>query len=247
MFCRLCAERALEKHERCPLCRQEAKLETLQAQHLVNMRVNSLTVCCERKCGWYGRCDARRAHAKVCPVARVEFSAHFRGDAGWTLEETCDHQLVVVSLCVGGAAADYNERQGLSPTRMVRLGCVIAGVNGTRGDCNELQYLLQKSACSPDGYSVVFKQPTEFCITVVRKSRCLGLELGLTQADSFLEIRAVMPDGAVMDHNRSNSRERLKSRDRILEVNGVHGSGRELLRCIAQNTDACTMRICRLP
>jgi len=247
MFCRVCAERSLQKDRRCPLCRQSVEPAELKAQHLVNLRVNSLEVCCPRRCGWYGRLDQRRAHMKSgCSAATTEFTVRLRGNAGCTLEKTSDQKLVVLALAAEGAAAGHNGQTGLCSTRKIRPGCVVADVDGIRGDMHELTYLLERCARNEGCYSVVFKQPMEFCTTVVRNSRELGLELGVPRVDAFLEIRAVMPEGAVEDHNRSNTKERLKSRDRILEVNGFQGSGRELLKYM-RTSESCTMRICRLP
>jgi len=248
LFCRVCAERCLQKDRRCPLCRQSVEPADLKAQHLVNMRVNSLQVCCPRRCGWHGRFDQRRVHMKTdCCAATTEFTVCLRGHAGCTMEKTADQKLVVLALAAEGAAAGHNDGQNeLCSTRKIRPGCVVVEVEGVRGDMHELVYLLDKSARKDRSYLVVFKQPMEFCTTVVRNSRELGLELGVPRVDTFLEIRAVMPQGAVQDHNRSNTKEMLKTRDRILEVNGVQGSGRELLKCI-QTSASCTMRICRLP
>jgi len=183
----------------------------------------------------------------VCSVARAtEFTVRLRGDAGWSLEETSDQRLVVSSLDVAGASSEYNAMSGVCPTRKIRLGCVIAEVDGIRGDGHELLYLLEKALGHGGGYSVVFKQPTEFMTTVARNSKSLGLELALTEVDTFLRIQEILPQGAVMEHNRSNAREELKSFDRIIEVNGIQGSGRDLLKCI-RDSEVCTMRICRLP
>jgi len=267
-FCRLCVERSLEKNKSCPLCRQSATPEALQPQPLLNLRVNSLVVCCDRRCGWHGRCDERRAHAKACPVARAtEFTARLHGEAGWQLEETHNGQLMVRSLGDEGstmsadgevagrrgslmvsslAVAKHNARFASCPTRRIRVGCVIAEVNGQRGDPRELLFLLDKLAQRECGYAVVLKQPLEFSTTVIRNSKSMGLELKYREAHECLEINAVMPEGAVMEHNRGNTRERLKSHDMILEVNGVQGTAPDMLKAM-QSSETCALRVCRLP
>lgn len=247
VFCRLCIERALEGDPKCPTCRRRGEIGTYAANHLVNLRVNSTVVCCERRCGWYGRRDARWQHAKVCPVrAAYEFVIPLRGHLGLNLETTTNQHLVVGCLSDTGAALDYNKRVEHDISRQIRPGCDIVEANGIRGDCHELLYVMQRTAKQNGLQLLVFKRPTEFCTTVTRNSKEFGLELALKEAgSSFLEILSVIPGGAVMDHNSNNADEKLKSHDRIVEVNGVRGDGRDILRCM-QRSDTCEMRICRL-
>jgi len=246
-FCRLCVERSMQKNMSCPLCRQSASPETLQPKPLLNMRVNSLVVFCDRKCGWHGRCDERRAHAKVCPVARAtDFTVGLHGEAGWRLEETRSGQLMVTALGDDGAVAKHNTRFASVLARRIRLGDIIVEVNGVRGDAREFSFLLAKLSQRECGFAVVLKHSEEFSTTVVRNSKSMGLELKFSEAHECLEIESVMPEGAVMEHNRGNTRERLKSHDMILEVNGVQGSGWELLKII-QGSETCALRVCRVP
>lgn len=256
------------------MCRQEISLEDLSCHHLVNMRVNAVIVCCERKCGWYGRVDARRAHAKVCEIRKaVEFSAVLSSPPpvaskladpsagvlsvrpaiellrglGLNLETTTGDNLVVGSICDIGPVADHNEAVADFPLRLITAGCDIVEANGIRGDCQELLYVMQKTARRHEPHRLVFKRSTEFCTTVKRNDKEFGLELALRDGgSSFLEILSVIPGGAVMDHNTENAERELKRRDRIVEVNGVRGVGREILQCM-RNSDTCQMRIFRLP
>merc|ERR1719330_1283292 len=245
MFCRSCVERALAKDARCPLCRQDIAHDELTGQHLINMRVNSTIVCCQHRCGWFGRCDERRKHSKVCAARdTTEYAVKFCGALGCDLEETPNQQLLVTAIAEEGAAATYNRELGDCPARSIRPGCVVVGVNGVRGDCHALLHQFEKASRRDSPYFVVFKQPTEFCVTLSRNSRSVGLELNVKDKDSYLEIRSVLPEGAAMEHNRSNAGDQFKDRDLILEVNGVRGNCRELLRCL-QASEILKVRICR--
>lgn len=195
---------------------------------------------------WYGRVDERRAHRRACKVvdASSELRVRLAGEAGWTFEIKSD-QLVVAAVDEAGAAAKLNEQIGLGSDRKIRIGCIVTEVNSIRGDCHELLFLLEKASEEYGDYSVVLKQPAEFCTTIVRKqAKSYGLELGIHEVRSYLEIRAVMAEGAVMDHNCNNARESLKSDDRIVEVNGRKGSSKELLQRM-QGSERCTLKICR--
>lgn len=247
MFCRLCIERVLDGSGRCPVCRQTITADGLQACNLINIRVNSLVMCCERRCGWYGRRDQRLSHTKVCPVRKdMEFAASLSGQLGLTLETTVGEFLVVGWVCEEGAGPDHNKRMERCAEKQIRPGSIVVEANGIRGDCHKLLYVIRRTAKKEGAHRLVFRQPTEFRTTVQRRSKELGLEVALKEeGGSFLEILSVLPGGAVMEHNTANEDGKLRSHDRIVEVNGVQGDGRDILKCI-QSSETCDMKICRV-
>jgi len=156
------------------------------------------------------------------------------------LDITCG-QLVISSVDEVGAAASLNEQTGPS-SRNIRVGCIVAEVNGQRGDGHELMYLLDRAAEQHGDYTVVLKQPIEFCTTVARDSaNSYGLELRVFKRASFLEVRSAGPG-----HIGGNAKDILRSHDRIVEVNGFKGAGKKLLHHL-QLSERCTLKICRLP
>jgi hypothetical protein len=248
-FCRVCVERVLDKDPRCPMCRQDIARESLRTCHLMNMRVNSVAMCCERRCGWYGRRDERAAHAKVCKIAiETEFVvALSSGDLGMKLELTSSRHLVVSSLGEEGAAVEHNKRVECCPQRQIRPACVVVEANGIRGDGAELLFAMGLVARRDGIQRLVFKQPTEFCTTLRRSSKELGLELSLKRGGgSCLEILSVIPGGAAMEHNSNNCDKELKRHDCIIEVNGVRGNSHELLKHL-RASETCSLRVCRFP
>lgn len=247
MFCRLCMERVLDVYSRCPICRQTIAPEQLQSCHLINIRVNSVVMCCERRCGWYGRRDMRPSHTRHCPIRKdMEFGCMLQGQLGMNLETTIGEQLVVGWLGEEGAGPDHNKRMERCVEKQVRPGSIVVEANGIRGDCHKLLYIIRRTAKREGPHRLVFRRPTEFRTKVQRKSKELGLEVALKEeGGSFLEILSVLPGGAVMEHNTANEEEKLQSHDRIVEVNGVKGDGKELLKCI-QSSETCDMRICRV-
>lgn len=246
IFCRLCIERALEADERCPSCRQGAAIKDLDPCRLINMRVNSLIVCCERRCGWYGRCDERRVHAKVCSIAKAtEFTACVVGELGLNWENADGQNLVVAGLLDDGSILQYNKAMEGCPQKLVGVGCALVEANGIRGDAHELVYVTQRTLKRKEQHRLVFRRPTEFCTTISKHSNKWGLKVGVSSRAgvSFLIVRGV-EEGAVMDHNRKNADWEVKSYDRIVEVNGCQGDPKRLLDCL-QQAETCTMRILR--
>lgn len=245
-FCRVCIERVLNGDARCPMCRQGASAGDLRSCHLLDLRVNGLTVCCERRCGWYGRRDERRAHSRACHVARAqEFTVLLQGDLGISLEHVDGQHLVVLNVKASGAVQEYNLTVQRCPARQVGRGCAVVEVNGLRGDSEELLYVFHKAKDKGDKLRLVFRWPTEFCATVNKHANRLGLVLGVPAVDAmpFLVISSVRA-GAVMNHNSTNAEVGLKSFDRIVEVNGLQGGPEELLDRI-HKAETCTMRIRR--
>lgn len=245
-FCRLCIERVLDVNPRCPVCRHGVSAAALSACHLVDLRVNALTVCCERRCGWYGRRDERPRHAKECEVAKAtEFTALMSGKLGLSLEMADGVNLVVAAL-EEGAVQKYNAEAAQRPGKQVVAGCAVVEVNGIRGDANELAYVIQRAGQRGSCNRLVFRRPTEFCATIDKRSSSrLGLvidvpcEVGV----SYLLVQAV-EEGAVMEHNAQNAAEEVKSYDRIVAVNGCHGRPTELLVRM-KSAEICTMTIQR--
>jgi len=246
IFCRLCLDRALDLRASCPTCRELKPTKKVKAANLVNLRINSVVVRCERRCGWHGRYDQRRAHGKVCPVAKdTEFAAALSGHLGLNLELIDGTHLVVAWLEPEGAAAAYNERLKACPAKQIQPGCAIIECNGLRGDAHELMYCVSKVVTNTGVHRLVFSQPIEFRATVVRNEKPLGLELGFHDKHiPFLLIWSVIPGGAVMEYN-SHNEEKVKSYDRIVEVNGFRGPSMELLEQL-KVSDPCELKICRL-
>lgn len=245
-FCRLCAERALQWDPRCPMCRQSLAPQDLKpACNLLQMRVNGLVVCCERRCGWYGRRDARSAHAKVCEIGRqTEFAVALQGPLGIMWASTEEH-LFVDALSGAGAAVEHNRRMEGCGANQIRPGCVIVEINGLRGDCCELAFAMGQGG----PLRLVFRHATKFCTTMVKISGSFGLELFVPgEGHLCLEVRQVLRESSVGDddqHSSSAADEKLRSKDRIVEVNGVRGRGRDLLRRL-ENSEKCAVRVLRL-
>jgi hypothetical protein len=245
-FCRLCLKMSLKAKPECPMCRTACSTASLVSCHSVNMRVNSLTVCCERNCGWHGRRDLRQSHAKVCPVAlEKEFRVTLHGHLGVSFVRLSENTgLFVGTVHEDGAAAKYNARVGRS-ARQIKPGCVLVEANGVRGDSRTLSAAIQDTS-EHEGVDLVFQQYVEFSTVVNKNCKPWGLDvLYQERGVAFLQIEQVAPDGAVMEHNSRQMGEKLETRDRIVEVNGVRGTCRELLSTL-QTSDTCEFRVLRL-
>lgn len=179
-FCRRCFERVLDVDPRCPTCRRGIAAEDVQPCNLINLRVNSLVVCCDRRCGWYGRRDCRWAHTKVCPVAKAtEFIVAMQGHLGLTLDHE-DGQNLVVSRVDEGDAQRYNKSADGSSSKQIGPGTIVVEADGVRGDPYELLHVIEKASKAGGRHRLVFRQPTEFCATINKHSNKLGLVLGVS-------------------------------------------------------------------
>lgn len=67
VFCRDCIGEALDRRERCPVCRAPMISDHLQPHPVIQSLLDELHVCCEAGCSWTGRQDAHIAHLENCP------------------------------------------------------------------------------------------------------------------------------------------------------------------------------------
>lgn len=193
-FCRVCIERALEVDPRCPMCRQSADVESLETLHLVNMRVGGINVCCERRCGWFGRCDQRRAHAKDCRVARnLELTVRLQGYLGIGLEVE-DQMLVVTAIVAESAVDQYNKAMENSTSRQIRAGYTIVEANGVRGEATEVLHVILKVGTHGGLHRLVFQKPREVRAKVGTMPKPLGLRLDIKEkGPPLLYVRMARP------------------------------------------------------
>lgn len=162
------------------------------------------------------------------------------------LEAEDGQNLVVTAIRDTGAVWEYNKAMENRPARLVKPGCAIIEANSVRGSAHELLHVIQRTIKAGGSHRLVFRRPMEFCATVNKQSKKLGLLLGLHigERGPFLVVRGVNSDGAVKEHNNRKVEEEVKSYDRIVEVNGCQGDPKQLLDCI-QKSDVCKMRIQR--
>jgi len=247
-FCRLCAELALSSKPACPMCRAETSSACLSSDHLVNLRVNALNVCCERKCGWFGRCDQRPGHAKTCAIAQEkEFRVTLQKGLGISFVRAKDREgLFVGKVDEHGAAAEYNQKMAHCPSRQIIPGCVLVEANGVRGDGQTLSAMVRRTSANEGLQTLVFLRYVSFSLVVAKNEKPWGLDVLFQERDlAFLQVEEVDPDGAVMEHNLQPQGQKLKISDRIVEVNGVRGDGLALLNTL-RASDTCEFRILRL-
>mmetsp|Transcript_63300 Transcript_63300/g.125169 ORF Transcript_63300/g.125169 Transcript_63300/m.125169 type:complete len:232 (-) Transcript_63300:109-804(-) len=116
------------------------------------------------------------------------------------------------------------------PRHNVDVGDEVLEVNRKRGDYRSI---LSELSCkgSGDGTTMTMsiRRPTEHCVFVSRGADdSLGLDLA-PQDNGALFVCGIFAEGVLSAWNRRNAHRRIRSLDRIVEVNRFRGNAYELM------------------
>lgn len=190
------------------------------------------------------------------PPEVLIFEVYLNKSPGTSLGVNVDRRdgLHLVVDAIGfGLVRDWNL---LHPNFAVQRDDLIIEVNGVRGDaeriiqeCKKCEMLAMKVARPPKrvdslvAYSVCGIPPHEFDI-IVDKGTGLGLGVGVDHQDD-VSLKIINVDrGLIHDWNREHPHMRVKPGDRIVSVNGVSGSAKEIVEECKKPT-LLEMKICR--
>jgi len=71
----------------------------------------------------------------------------------------------------------------------------------------------------------------------------LGIEICPESSKDALSIRTIKPGGLIDKWNRENLEQRIKIRDRVIEINGKRGTYQDLIMSLAAEKDSRTIRM----
>merc|ERR1712217_272549 len=135
-----------------------------------------------------------------------------------------------------GPIATWN--QTALPMEVVQTGDFIVMVNNKEGT----EVMLQEMKSSAD-LQLVVNRPLNFEVTIEKK-QSLGVDLDYCLTGVSLQILAVNL-GPLNEWNKAHPDKEVLAKDRIMSVNGVTGSVKELLQEISNSTEL-TLGICRM-
>jgi len=139
-----------------------------------------------------------------------------------------DEKVVTVMSVELGAVHAYNRTT--SRCLQIQPWDQIIEVNGSSGDGAEL---LQHAHCD-NPLRMVLHRPSKKAIRLSKSEGTLGIDVMVRTASSFLLVTKV-GHGAVENWNRNNPETALKEGCRIVEMNGLSGTGEELLGALTNN------------
>lgn len=137
--------------------------------------------------------------------------------------DTLDGHSAFVDAIVPGAIQGWNEAH--PPDMQLKANDCIVGANGIRGDPARLLQELKNST----EWKLAVRRPVEVRVTVEsHKAPALGLDLKYSPNGRSLLVSSIA-DGAIREWNFLHLDHPVTTNDRIIEINGVQGSARELL------------------
>jgi len=124
------------------------------------------------------------------------------------------------------------------PRHNVDVGDEVLEVNRKRGDYRSiLNELSCKGSREGTMMTMSIRRPTEHCIFISRGADdSLGLDLA-PQDNGALFVCGIFAEGVISAWNRRNGNRRVRSLDRIVEVNRFRGDARQLMDLLDAQCD----------
>lgn len=174
----------------------------------------------------------------------VPVNKNLAGGLGMELDKMDENVMIVSSIKREGLIALWNEsccEEGC-PEKAVHIHDRLARVNGEGGTGTQLYRNILRSleAMHLKNLDMVlsFERPT-FCTVNIEQGKPMGVSLSINDEAHGIPILHVM-DGAVKDYADCQ----VKPHDRIVQVNGMEMTPKEMVALMKENPQAFTVKIC---